>query len=415
MALGGGSPSVGMLTISGSLADSPGVIGILLSLPLGSVSLGCLSLVVAPAEMTPQIIPSNSGAVIVGKATKDGKLQPASLGLGNGGVRAVRIRTARSRVGLEPKVVPGEQRTLGGVLVRVKSAGVKLDFPSGRELLISPDGRIHLRSGEKTLPFFRGVRLILGDGTIITVRRGANSRFPLASVEVIIRGRVRRLWSGTRRVVNASHSGVFVGTTLLALGDGGTLFKASAAGLLVGLERVLCPKNSMQRTPRRRLVILGGLLAESLAKLPSHAPQRSAQFPQVKEAALRFAALGYLFRGMTARPPGAVGELWFQLRHEYRLKVESTQNGILVIGLYRGAAPIPGVEWTISGKTEIHFVRPVGGTRGGPRYFLRGIDLGKSIKSLLPDRETCANRAQVNRVVAALGGSRPRTLKVKRR
>jgi hypothetical protein len=364
---------------------------------------------------TPQIIPSNVEAVIVGKAVVGGTLQPRLLGLGSGGVRTVAVPERGARDVSSGPLSRGEALTPGGVRIRAKRAGVKFEFPSGRELLVSPDGRVHLRSGEKTLPFLRGLRILLGDGTRVTVLRGANARLPLASVEVTVAGRVRRLWSGSRRVVNASHSGVFVGTTLLALGDGGTLFTANAAGPLIGLERVLCPSNLTRKSPRRRLIILGEILVESLGMLPAHAPRRSVQFPQVKAAARKFAALSYLFQGMTPRPPGAVGQLWFQLRDEYRLKIESTQAGVLIIGLHRTGTDIPGVEWTISGRTELHFVRPSGGTDGGPRYFLRGIDLRMQIEGLLPGRQTGGHRAQVNRIVRALGGRRPRTLEVKRR
>lgn len=366
------------------------------------------------APMAPQIIPANAEAVIVGKASENGALRPRLLGLGTGGVRAVAVSRGRRVAGLAAAGVAGETRTPGGVLIRAKTAGVKFDFPSGRELLVSPDGRVHLRSGEKTLPFLRGVRFILGDGTIVTILRGANSRLPLAAVEVSIAGRVRRLWIGSRRVVNASHTSAFVGTTVLALGDGGTLFTANAAGPLIALQRVLCPRDRMAKTPRRRLVILGEVLVASLALLPDRAPPHSVQFPQVKEAAQKFAALGYLFEGLTPRPPGAVGELWFQLRDEYRLKVESTQAGVLVVGLYRATSGIPGIEWTISGRTELHFVRPDGGTSGGPRYFLRGIDLRELVEGVLPGRQTGGQRAQVNRVVRALGGRRPNALEVRR-
>jgi hypothetical protein len=363
------------------------------------------------AGLAPQIVPANAEAVLVAKATRDGRLDLTALALGDGGVRPV-VGPARGGAAAER---PGEFRTPGGVRIRVRAAGARFDFPAGRALLVSPDGRIHLRSGERTLPFLRGVRLVFADGAEVAIRRGASPRRPLASVEVRIGERSHRLWTAGRRVVQASHARSFTGTTLLALGDGGSLFTTSRAGPLIALERVLCPRHLAGKTPPRRLIVAGDLLAASLRRLPDHAPRRSVQFPQVKEAAQRFAALGDLFDRHTPRPAGATGELWFPLRNEFRLKVDASTHGGLRIGLYGRDAGVPGVEWTISGRTELHFVRPAGGQGGGPRYFLRGIDLREDLERLLPGRSNGVQRAAVQRLVVALGGRAPAVLDVRRR
>ena len=60
-------------------------------------------------------------------------------------------------------------------------------------------------------------------------------------------------------------------------------------------------------------------------------------------------------------------------------------------------------------------VRPDGGARGGPRYFMRGIDLRKQVAGLLPGLSTGSQRAAVNRVVVGLGGRTPKLLEIKRR
>ena len=88
---------------------------------------------------------------------------------------------------------------------------------------------------------------------------------------------------------------------------------------------------------------------------------------------------------------------------------------MLVLGLYGARGDVPGVEWTVSGKTKVHFVRPTGGTRGGPRYFLRGLDLKDLVEGILPEKSTGRHRAVVTRVVAALGGRRPKVLDVRRK
>ena len=375
------------------LTDIHGVIGLVLPLTLG---------------LSPQIVPPTAQAILAGGALQNGRVETASLGLGTGGIRAVGenpLRTTR-----------GTADTPGGVWIQAKTAGVKFEFPSGRELLITPDCRLHLRGGERSLPFLRGVRLILGDGTIVTVRRSSTPRRPLAAVEVESGGRTILIWMGNRSAGHATRAVPFTGSSLLVLGDGGTLYRASAAGPVVALERVLCEKRLQRRFPRRRLVILGHILAESMKLLPGHAPKRSVQFPQVAEAAERFAALGpVLFRRTVPRPPGAVGELWFELANQYRVKVESNDKGILTIGLFREGSTIPGVEWIVAGRTTIHFVRPTGGTRGGPRYFLHGLDLRRLVTGLLPIPSNARQRQDVAKTIAALGGRTAKKLEVTRR
>jgi hypothetical protein len=308
---------------------------------------------------------------------------------------------------------PGRAETVGGVRVNAQKEGVKLTFVSGRELLITPSACIHLRSGEHTLPFFGGVRLCLADGSVVMVKRGSNPNQPLASVVVESREKTRRIWSGSRRVVHGSHSRAFQGSTLLALGDGGSLYRANAAGPVIALSRVLCPADQAKRLPVRRLVIAGDVLARSLQLLPKHAPRKSVQFPQVAEAAQRFAALAPLFHQDVMRVPGSVGELWFALADQYRLKVSASERAILTIGLYRGTSLTPGVEWIVASRTTIHFVRPDGGASGGPRYFMRGIDLRRILSGALPVTDSAASRIRVGAAVSAMGGRQPKSLKVR--
>jgi hypothetical protein len=355
--------------------------------------------------------------VLVSSATKDGRLQLAALELGDGGVAPpVAAVPSGGRVAAARAPEPGRLRTPGGVVLEALVHGVKLTFPSGRELLVSPTGRLHLRSGERTLPFLRGVRLLLADDTAVTMVRGAAARQPLAAVDVVIDGRNRRIWTGTRRVVNASHTAPFRGTTLLALGDGGVLYTASGAGPVFALTRVLCPQQQVDRFPPRRVVVVGDVLAASMQLLPAHAPRRSVQFPQVEEAAQRFAALGAsLFQHDSMRPPGAVGELWLPLTETYRLKIATNSGGVILLGLYGAGSAVPGVEWTVTSRTEIHFVRPTGGLEGGPRYFMRGIDLREQVKGLLPIPDHPARRLEVSQVIEGLGGRVPKSLEVKRR
>ena len=373
-------------------ADSSVVTGVFASLVLG---------------LAPQIVAPTASAVVVGGAVSNGVVQISQLTLGDGGVRASRLRVRNAR---------GEVRTVGGVTIRAKSEGVKLDFPSGREVLVSPDGRIHLRSGEATLSFFRGVRLVLADDTVVTIRRSGGSRTLLESVEVETGDEeAYRIWSGNRPSINSSRASAFTGDSLFALGDGGCFYTVSAAGPLLALERVLCPRDLENQYPRRRVVVLGDVLARSLLELPDHAPRRSIQFPQTHEAALRFAALGYLFGGVTQRPLGAVGELWIELADEYRLNVAVGTGGVITIGLYREGSGTPGLEWVVASRTTLNFVRPNADLGNGPRYFLRGIDLRDFVTDLVPIPNSRRQRVRVAQMLGNLGGRRTVTLEVKRR
>jgi hypothetical protein len=378
----------------GDLADMFGVIELSFMLLVG---------------LAPQIEPSTSEAVLLGNFTHAGGLQLSELGLGSGGVLSKRAKVQQAAL----NHASGRAETVGGVRVNAQKEGVKLTFVSGRELLITPSACIHLRSGEHTLAFFGGVRLCLADGSVVTVKRGTSPKRPLTSVVVEDRGRVRRIWSGSRRVVHGSYSKAFQGSTLLVLGDGGSLYRANAAGPVVALSRVLCPADQVNNVPARRLVIVGDVLARSLQLLPKHAPRKSVQFPQVEEAAQRFAALAPLFHQNVARVPGSVGELWFALADQYRLKVSTAERAILKIGLYRGSSLIPGVEWIVASRTTIHFVRPDGGASGGPRYFMRGIDLRGILSGSLPLTDSVASRFRVSEAVSAMGGRQPKSLQVR--
>ena len=299
--------------------------------------IACFLTLAVPVSIPPQIVPAAAEAVVIsgvrrlnepgrsatgrrapvgrskGSPPRLGPVDLTALALGNGGVAIPGLPGVRRAPGLgrSSANLRGEHVTIGGVRVRALAAGVKLDFPNGAELLVSPTCRIHLRSGEQSLPYFAGVQLVLADGSVVSARRGSRRgrKESLASVDVETNGRVHRIWSAGRRVVNASHTGPFRGGTVLVLGDGRCVFQADLHGPVLALERVVCPKALGAKYPKRRVVILADVLAVSLKLLPDHAPRRSVQFPQVEEAASRFAALSTkLFRGNIQRPLGAVGE-----------------------------------------------------------------------------------------------------------
>ena len=320
----------------------------------------------ALALCLPQIVPTGSEAVIVAGVDKKGRLPLAALALGDGGVQKTRLRPGLER---------GRATTPGGVLVQARKEGVKLTFPNKQELLVTPAGRVHLRSGEMTLPYLTGLQLLLADGSIVTTIRAPGGRRPLSTVEVTMNGRTYRIWTLYTRALDATYKRRPAGPALLVLGDGRVLYRAIPIGPVVVLERTLCPKPLRGRYAKVRLAVVGDVLRESLRRLPAHAPRRSVQFSQVREAADRLAALaGRIFPPRPIpRPAGAVGELWLQLPEGFRLQVVADDRRI-IMGLYRGATETPAVEWLIAGRTKIQFVRPFASSvasldcpRRGPR------------------------------------------------
>ena len=81
-------------------------------------------------------------ALIVSGVLEQGQLPPSSLGLGGGGLGSRRFADRNE---------PGRWVSPGGILVRARKEGVKIDFPSGAELLVTPSARVCLRGGEQTL------------------------------------------------------------------------------------------------------------------------------------------------------------------------------------------------------------------------------------------------------------------------
>lgn len=362
---------------------------------MGSLAVGLLGVVSAFAA--PQGTPSAPQAAVVTGALHGGRLRLDAFGLGEGGVRAERLR---------PVVAPGDAVTSGGVRVRARDAGMKLDFPGGAELLVSPTGRVHLRDGEQTLPCFGGVQILLADGAIVRAWPQSGLRGALRCVEVEVEGATHVLWQQDQAVAEASFVRRFAGLTLCALGDGSWLYRPTPIGPIVVLERVLVPREARASAPPVVALVVGDVLRDSLQRLPDHAPQRSVQFPDLHPMAVELASLApQLFAdGVRARPPGALGALVIPLADDWRVQV-SVHPAMLTIGLSHGAGATPCVEWTIALRTEVRFVRPDAGVGGGPRYMLGGLDVGQGLRELLPVQPTSVELERAKRLLVQLGGS----------
>jgi hypothetical protein len=356
----------------------------------------CLFPLVAAFEVwaqAPVVLVSGSGA----------NVPLAQLGLGDGGVGE------ESRAGRAPLVAqPGDVLTPGGIRLRARAEGVKLDFPSGAEVLVTPSLRLCLRSGEQTLPALGRLDLSFADGTRLELEGDGGGRRPLRRA-TLVQGALRHVFWPARQAatVEAGHARAAARTpAYLVLGDGRCVYRAVPLGPVLGLRAILHPRDGVEH-PRSRVVVAGDVLASSLRRLPAHVPREPVQFPQAPEAAQRLAGLaGELFaKGRIERPVHAKGPLVLPLPHEWQLRAaRGLTSGFLTLGLYRADSTVPVVEWTVSPtRSELHLVRPFGGEHGGPRYFLRGIDLGDLLRELWPGSATADDLRWLDQELARLG------------
>jgi len=359
---------------------------------MASTALLALALLVQQAPDT--------DAVILSGVVRDGRLPLHELGLGDGGLgRPVRDPA---------RALPGQHVTTGGVLVRAQREGVKLDFPSGAEVLMAPSGVIHVRDGNHSLRSLHAMELWLTDGSRVRAIR-SNGVAPFRQVEVINGARSTILWRRNLPLRQRAAAPKPSGTCYLALGPGDVLYQGTAMGPLIVLQRAVCPNERARTHCRSRLVIAGDPLAESLRRLPRHIPPQSVELPHAPRVAAALAQLSSnLFpTGHVERPTGAVGALVFGLTGGYRLGIDERPGGPLWLGLYRGAADVPMVEWRVEGRTTLHFVRPEGGRNGLPRYYLRGIDLTDSTRELLPVARDELTRTRAREVLRSMGARAP--------
>ncbi len=183
----------------------------------------------------------------------------AQFGLGNGGLDPVRV--AEQLVWTDD----GDCITPGGIHVVCRPVGVKLTFPSGRELLVATDGLVHLRSGERGGPYEGGLELRLGDGSCVRIRLAPDQRERLRDVTVHSAERVLQPWRRGERTHELGHDAFWPGIRVACCGDGGDLYRAIALGPLVVLDRVLVAADREDQAPTERLVVLTAPLVQSMA------------------------------------------------------------------------------------------------------------------------------------------------------
>ncbi|MBM3974816.1 MAG: hypothetical protein FJ301_12020 [Planctomycetes bacterium] len=272
--------------------------------------------------------------------------------------------------------------TAGGVRVACRTAGVKLDFPSGRELLLAPDGHLHLRSGESGGPFVGGCELRLADGCFVRVALSPGAEVRVR--DVVVGDATRRLQPWRRGSPNAEvvREAGFCGARLLCLGDGGDVYRAIALGPLVTLDRVLVPSERAAATPTERLVVLADPIVESLHVMQRQHREAKAE---VREA---MRAIGALAQQADAiLPPGAAlqraerDRLRWLLRGGFAIEYEATGPLAPRLQLFAGDSPLPMVEWTLRADSAAFLTNPVDDL-SGKRWHGNGTRLARAAVTL---------------------------------
>ncbi|MEO6595770.1 MAG: hypothetical protein ABIP94_13545 [Planctomycetota bacterium] len=275
----------------------------------------------------------------------------AEFGLGDGGMSA----EPRSELHWSPDGCT----TSGGVRIECRSVGVKLTFPSGRELLVATDGNVHLRSGESAGPFPGGLELRLGDGACVRILLAPSSSERLRDVTIIEGERVLQPWWRGDAARRLERPSVWAGLRLGCCGDGGDLYRTIALGPLLVLDRVLVEAARMDKTPRERLVVLTEPIAQSLGVM-----RRQHREPDAQVRAAMTAVAAVADRSDAVFPTGASlqraehDKLRWLLRGGFELQLDLDGPQAPRLGLFAGSGPVPMIEWTLNGSPAAFLTNP---------------------------------------------------------
>jgi hypothetical protein len=291
-------------------------------------------------------------------APDDGDGLVAACGLGDGGVANTekRLQLSWTKVGCA---------TPGGVQIEAQRHGVKLTFPSGRELLIAPDGHLHLRSGEQAGPFVGGVALHLADGSSVRTLLPPGQDERLRDVVVVHGERALQPWRRGKPASELPRAGVWSGLHLFVCGDGGDLYRAIALGPLVVLDRQLVAKERAERAPTARLVLITGPLRQSMQLMPRQHREPDAPVRQAVAAVTAVAD-----RADLVFPEGAAlrraepEQLRWLAGGGFELQLEREGPLSPRLQLFAGMQPVPMLEWTLRADSAAFLTNPRSGEIG---------------------------------------------------
>ncbi len=317
----------------------------------------------------------------------------AQFGLGDGGFGAVE-RGALHFTG-------DACVTSGGVRVECRVVGVKVTFPSGRELLVAPDGRVHLRGGEFAGPYATGLALHLADGAVVRIALAPSSTERLRDVHVVEGDVALQPWRRGEPARATPRRPGWAGLRFACCGDGGELYRAIALGPLVVLDRVLVPDARLADAPTQRLVVLTTPMRRSLELMPRQ--HRETDAP-VRHAVAAVTAVAQ--NGASVFPVGASLQrvererLRWQLQGGFELQLDLEGQMAPRLQLLVAEAKEPMVEWTLRGDSSAFMTNPRE-DRMGQRWHGNGTRL-EGVARELQSREELFERGYALRVIERL-------------
>lgn len=249
--------------------------------------------------------------------------------------------------------------TPGGVHVVCRSVGVKLTFPSGREVLLAPDGGLHLRSGEAAGPYSAGLEFLLADGATVRVTLAQNRKARIRAVSVTYGRRSLQPWRLGKKAQATTRVRTWSGVRLACCGDGGDLYRPLAIGPLVVLDRVLVEKQRVDKTPRERLVVLTEPIRQSLLLMPRQHRETEASVRRAVAAVTEVADRSSMIfpRGAALRRAEHDRLRWL-LGGGFELQLDPDISVTPHLQLFAGTSSIPMVEWTLGAGTAAYLTNP---------------------------------------------------------
>jgi hypothetical protein len=234
--------------------------------------------------------------------------------------------------------------TAGGVQIAIRAVGVKVTFPSGRELLFAPDGVLHL---------------LFADGQTLRVTLAAHAEERVR--EVVVGDADRRLqpWRRGAAASEVVRHTPWPGQRLVCCGDGGDLYRPIALGPLLVLERELVAQERADAAPRQRLVVLSTPLVQSLRVM-----QRQHRDVDARVRAAMTAVGAIADRADMLFPAGASlhraerDRLRWLLPAGFELEIERTGQMAPLLQLYAGGSPLPLLEWTLRADGAVFLINP---------------------------------------------------------
>jgi hypothetical protein len=274
----------------------------------------------------------------------------AEFGLGDGGIGREREQLRWSG---------GDCITPGGVRIECRHAGVKLTFPSGRELLVAADGHLHLRSGEVAGPFASGLELRLGDGASVRITLSQGVRERLRDVIVQEGDLALQPWRRGEAARWVERTSIWSGLRFACCGDGGDVYRTIALGPLIVLDRVLVAQDRSDVAPTERLVVLTHPMLQSLEVMQRQHRQPDAA---VRQAMATVAAVAD--RGDSIFPAGASlpriqkDTLRWQLGDGCELELDLDGPQSPRLSLFAPHQSRPLVEWTLHADAAAFLTNP---------------------------------------------------------